>query len=502
MLILLLTFKIVAMKLNLFSISTLILLSMHVNAQNSSPYWSLAGNNNVTSSSKFGTTNNYSVRFYTNNTQRMIINSPAGLVGIGTTTPTDQLHVNSAVGTNPLRVQVNGYTKLFVHSAGGVAIGATATPPANGLYVSGNVGIGTKTPTAKLQVSGNASIASGLRVEDYGIVGYNSDGYGIEGRSRGPAGVYGISPGDGVVGDAAGYGVYGSGGAYGIGGHSTEGYGGYFTSDSSYGMVAAASPRGFYAGVFYGNVYTSGTLYQSSDKNLKTNIQEFGDAMSIINKLKPKNYEFKKDNKFASLNLPAGSHYGLLAQDLQEVLPNLVSETPQELRIIKPVVKQVIATKPAVYGKPAHMISDEKETKEIIKIKGVNYTELIPILVKGMQELSKENEDLKNQINDLKTLILKNGNSLTITSLSGYIKQNAPNPSYNNTIINYYIPNEARNAQILLTDVKGSVLKSYNVSRGQGQVNIKSGELIAGTYNYTLYINNSKIDTKQMVIIK
>lgn len=498
MLILLLTFKIVAMKLNLFSISTLILLSMHVNAQNSSPYWSLAGNNNVTSSSKFGTTNNYSVRFYTNNTQRMIINSPAGLVGIGTTTPTDQLHVNSAVGTNPLRVQVNGYTKLFVHSAGGVAIGATATPPANGLYVSGNVGIGTKTPTAKLQVSGNASIASGLRVEDYGIVGLNSDGDGVVGSSRGAAGVYGQSLGNGVVGDAAGYGVYGSGGGRGVGGYSTEGYGGYFTSDSSYGLVAATTPKGFYAGAFYGNVYTSGTLYQSSDKNLKTNIQEFGDAMSIINKLKPKNYEFKKDKKLASLNLPAGSHYGLLAQDLQEVLPNLVSETPHELRTIKPV----ITTKQTADGKTAHVISDEKETKEIIKIKGVNYLELIPILVKGMQELSKENEDLKNQIVDLKSLILKNGNSSTISSLSGYIKQNAPNPSNNSTIISYYIPNETRNAQILVTDIKGSVLRAYNVSRGEGQVNIKSGEFASGTYNYTLYMNNNKIDTKQMIIIK
>lgn len=341
-----------------------------------------------------------------------------------------------------------------------------------------------------------------MDVQDFGITGLNSDGYGVVGSSRGPAGVYGQSLGDGVVGDAQGYGVYGSGGAYGVGGYSTEGYGGYFTSDSSYGMVAAASPKGFYAGVFYGNVYTSGTLYQSSDKNLKTNIQEFGNAMSIINKLKPKNYEFKKDNKFASLNLPAGSHYGLLAQDLQEVLPNLVSETPQELRIIKPVVKQVIATKPAVYGKPAHMISDEKETKEIIKIKGVNYTELIPILVKGMQELSKENEDLKNQINDLKLSISKNNSSLPTSSLQGYIKQNAPNPSNTNTVISYYTSNETRNAQILVSDMKGSVVRAYNVSKGEGQLNIKSGEFPSGTYNYSLYVNQNKIDTKQMIIIK
>lgn len=500
-----LTFQIIAMKQIFFSISILIILSINVIAQNSSPYWSLAGNNNVNKSSKFGTTNDYSVRFYTNNIQRMIINSPAGFVGIGTTAPTERLHVNSALGANAFRVQVGGSTKLLVHSEGGVSVGTYAAAPANGLYVAGNVKIGSEevdnndnSLRASLQVTGSASIGNGLRVEDFGIVGLNSDGDGVVGSSRGAAGVYGQSLGNGVVGDAAGYGVYGSGGGRGVGGYSIYGYGGYFTSDSSYGLVAVTTPKGFYAGAFYGNVYTSGTLYQSSDKNLKTNIQEFGDAMSIINKLKPKNYEFKKDTKFASLNLPAGSHYGLLAQDLQEVLPNLVSETPHELRTIKPV----ITTKQTADGKTAHVISDEKETKEIIKIKGVNYLELIPILVKGMQELSKENEDLKNQIVDLKSLILKNGNSSTISSLSGYIKQNAPNPSNNSTIISYYIPNETRNAQILVTDIKGSVLRAYNVSRGEGQVNIKSGELSSGTYNYTLYMNNNKIDTKQMIIIK
>src|SRR4026207_1799983 len=110
-----------------------------VTAQN----WSLVGNNNATSTSKLGTTNNLSLRFYTNNVQRMIINSAAGLVGIGTTTPTDKLHINSPSGTNPLRVQVNSSTKFRVSSGGGVSIGSSTTPPSNGLYVSGNTGIGT-----------------------------------------------------------------------------------------------------------------------------------------------------------------------------------------------------------------------------------------------------------------------------------------------------------------------------------------------------------------------
>lgn len=96
----------------------------------------------------------------------MIINSNAGLVGIGTTSPTERLHINSASGANALRVQVNGFTKLLVHSGGGVAIGLTATPPPNGLTVSGNVGIGTKTPVAlnyRLLVMLQLLMVSGLK---------------------------------------------------------------------------------------------------------------------------------------------------------------------------------------------------------------------------------------------------------------------------------------------------------------------------------------------------
>ena len=135
--------------------------SLSLFAQNSSPYWSIAGNNNATGTSKLGTTNNVSVHIYTNNIQRMYIDSSNGRVGIGVSVPADRLHVNSASGENAFRAQVNGVTRLLVHSNGGVAIGANTTPPSNGgLYVSGSVGIGTNTPQALLDVNGGAHINS------------------------------------------------------------------------------------------------------------------------------------------------------------------------------------------------------------------------------------------------------------------------------------------------------------------------------------------------------
>jgi len=49
-------------------------------------------------------------------------------------------------------------------------------------------------------------------------------------------------------------------------------------------------------------------------------------------------------------------------------------------------------------------------------------------------------------------------------------------------------------AQIRITDIKGSTVKIYNASKGEGLVIIKSGDLPTGAYTYSLIINNKKID--------
>jgi hypothetical protein len=69
-------------------------------------------------------------------------------------------------------------------------------------------------------------------------------------------------------------------------------------------------------------------------------------------------------------------------------------------------------------------------------------------------------------------------------------------------MISYYVPGNAAIAEIRITDAKGRTVKIYKATAGDGYVNIKSRELPAGTYNYTLYIGDRKIDTKQMVIAK
>ncbi|MBK9731471.1 MAG: hypothetical protein IPO83_09295 [Chitinophagaceae bacterium] len=81
-----------------------------------------------------------------------------GKGGFNVTDPNAQLHVNSDAGEDALRVQVNNTTKLFVSSNGGVSVGGNITPPTNGLYVTGNVGLGTSAPAVKLHINGTDEV--------------------------------------------------------------------------------------------------------------------------------------------------------------------------------------------------------------------------------------------------------------------------------------------------------------------------------------------------------
>lgn len=81
-------------------------------AQNGAPYWSLSGNNNATLANKIGTTNAVSLRFVTNNTERMKILS-TGNVGIGTASPTYKLSVNGTIQAKEVRVETGWADYVF-----------------------------------------------------------------------------------------------------------------------------------------------------------------------------------------------------------------------------------------------------------------------------------------------------------------------------------------------------------------------------------------------------
>jgi hypothetical protein len=123
-----------------------------------------------------------------------------------------------------------------------------------------------------------------------------------------------------------------------------------------------------------------------------------------------------------------------------------------------------------------------------------------------ISELKAEIQDLKNEIGILKSMVnsMKGGTLVIDEKKTGAkLYQNAPNPFTHSTIVRYYIPDGSQNPSLIVSNLQGNVLKSYKLNSGGTQsITINGGELSAGAYFYTLFINGREVDSKKMILTR
>jgi hypothetical protein len=461
--------------------------------------WNLTGNSGTAPGTNFiGTKDNKAFVFKTNNIERMRINN-IGYLGIGTNSPQAMLHVNNGSFVNlssPGCIQIGstnstnigmdysaiqarwkGYaSRLYLNYFGGeVWMGAHNADPTPAIFIAedGTVGIGTSsTSLYALQVNSTSDLFGGI---------YS-------------------------VNDGTGNGIFAqSNYATAIVGSSTNGYGVHASANNNNGLYAATGNNAsYYAGYFIGDVYSSTGVFTGSDQKLKQNIHDFKSAMDIINQLQPKQYQFRQDGNYKLMNLPQGNHYGLIAQDVEKILPNLIKGSKFD-------VDKATTSKPSVTKNAS--AQNDKKSDEVIDFKALNYTELIPIIIKGMQEL---NENLQQQIQQeqqridkLEKLIEKlsvtsntSSSKLSSENSSAYLKQNTPNPFTQNTTIYCNLPSSAKQAQLIIYNQNGIQIKSFDLTSGINDITISAGSLSSGEYVYSLFIDGKNIDSKKMILTK
>ena len=276
--------------------------------------------------------------------------------------------------------------QLKVGSNGNVSVHNPGTTDALSYLSIGGTGLSN----AKLYVYGTGSAGG----DQYGVYSYLSWGmvanwkYAVYGLSKATGGnMVGVKGEASPINNSsstATYGVYGlAGGAnsgknYGVFGLLQSGsYNGTGVYGSNSTTVPTISAR--YAGYFYGNTYVNGHLSytsssQTSDARLKTNISDIKtDALLKIKELHPVQFQWQQVEDISIedsviVKTPHFSedvdfnqqHYGFLAQEVQKIFPDIVLE-----------------------GSDGYL--------------SVNYTELIPLLIQAVQELSTEMEELKKQ---------------------------------------------------------------------------------------------------------
>ena len=267
---------------------------------------------------------------------------------------------------------------------------------------------------------------------------------------------------------------------------------------------ALATFDGLYAGYFYGNMKVTGTidgtLVSSSDARLKEDVQPLGDnamnrgvgVLQILESLNPVSFKYKQleEKKEA---LPTGDgedaveeeelpnpvmekeHFGLIAQELQEIYPNLVYE---------------------------------KDNGYL----AVNYTELVPVLMQAIKELNAKVEQLEAGKASHSPLLREGGvrgGSETASAAAmdfadaASMDQNVPNPFTEKTDIAIYLPESVKTATLYIYDLSGKQIEQHPIAgRGDTVMTIHAERMDAGMYVYSLIADKKVVTTRKMIVVK
>jgi hypothetical protein len=184
--------------------------------------------------------------------------------------------------------------------------------------ISGNMGIGTISPSNKLSVSGNADITGavgiGISNNDGSIVPFRVSTSSQTNWKGGAA--FGSSTANVIMGELSGVAT--------IGGHNNT-----LTAWSNLAINAGGGNVSIGTTVPTARLSVNGTADKPgggswaafSDSRLKQNINTYNDGLSSLLKIKPITYHY---NEKAGIDTKP-EYVGVLAQDLKEVAPYMVS---------------------------------------------------------------------------------------------------------------------------------------------------------------------------------
>jgi len=257
---------------------------------------------------------------------------------------------------------------------------------------------------------------------------------------------------------------------------------------------------GRYAGYFDGEAYVNGSLttvglYNLSDIRLKSNVvslsQASGNQKNVLDdlqKLEVFEYTLKRpmqnsNKKMAYFTdrevsermalLDNRRHYGVSAQELQEMYPDLVSE-----------------------GQDGYLT--------------VNYVEMVPLLLRSIQELKQQIDELRG----------KNSGSVSQSRMSSFydeeddhvetgtpriiegaaLFQSTPNPFTERTTIRFSLSENVRSAYIYIFDMSGKMIRQVPVDASMQSITVNGYELSPGIYLYSLVVDGQEVDTKKMIL--
>ena len=233
---------------------------------------------------------------------------------------------------------------------------------------NGNVGIGTSDPLNRLSVFAGQDIAySAVNAATWAVASISTPyGHGVADRASGlmlSVGNYnGSDRGAGIVAVSTGI-EYAADLAIITGaGWATSSERARFTSDGKT-LINRTTDDGTGAKLQVSGGVSSNGVLLTSDAKFKKNLLPINDSLEKVLGMKGLSYEWKTD-EYIEKSFPEGRHYGVIAQQIEKVLPEVVNTAPDGT-------------------------------------KAVAYTEIIPVLIEAIKEQQKQIDELKKRLVEL-----------------------------------------------------------------------------------------------------
>lgn len=242
-----------------------------------------------------------------------------------------------------------------------------------------------------------------------------------------------------------------------------------------------------------GNALAYGGIWQSSDIDLKQNINRIESSLEKLLSIRGVTYEYNSEyEKLVSPELVENKEI------------NYVDSTGAILN------QQTEQSNPISKNKYGVIAQEVMEQFPDLVHKGsngyyaVNYDGLIPVLIEAIKEQQTIVKNIQNELNAIKQSSLKGLTSVTDTDEtvdSPKLYQNSPNPFEENTAIRYYLPESVVDAHIIIYDMTGKQLRRISLNEdGDSNIEVHGGELDPGIYIYCMMVERKLVDTKQMIL--
>lgn len=216
----------------------------------------------------------------------------------------------------------------------------------------------------------------------------------------------------------------------------------------------------------------NGQVYTSSDERIKENIVNLSEGEeNPIYHLRPVSYDYKVDY-YGDLQNREGTkelveqmrlgHFGFLAQEVEQVIPELVNTTDKDLY-------------------------------------SLNYVEMIPFLVSAVQEQRSQIEELTEAIERLTQGASELGLENVDDKQKNEVLTLAPNPTSDYSMIRIRL-DEFSGVTVMVTKLDGELVKEFVVSSNDQSFKLDSSLLFSkGIYLITAVKGNEIIQSEKLL---